>query len=785
MNRLFSLTVILISVFSFSGIAQDLALGQWRVHLPFIKARSVAKATDRIYCASDRGLFYYSLTDNSVEPLSKISGLSELSVSALGFDANSSTLLIAYTNANIDLLIGNKIYNLSDIKRKNLTGDKNIYAVAFRNNFAYLSCGFGIVVVDLVRREIKDTYIIGPGGTSIRVFDIDFLGNTVFAATETGVFTADINNPNLGFFGNWTLSLPDNGNAGDYNIIETFGNQVFVNYAKPNALVSNSTDEGFVFNGTSWIAPSVPIDPAKYYSYRASDGKLIMTNSYSSRVFDSNLNQIQNINNSIYADPVMRDAIPGNDGIIWIADNEQGLVRVTATGNIDFIYPGGPRSDLVSAMAVSNGHLWATHATRTAFWFNTYAQGNFSEYKNGTWKTYNNKTVTNYNIGQFFDNMSLAIDPKNSSHVYVGSKGNGILEMLNGIPVASYRDTNSTLQPGIGNPLECQVVGMGFDESGNLWALNSLAAKPVNVRTTEGQWKAFSIPGISGAPLYGDMTIDSYGQKWINILGNNAPLGSGLVVYDDNGTLDDITDDRSRFLTTGPGRGNLPSVDIRAITEDLENEIWLGTGKGVAVIYSPSSVITSDNFDAQQILIKQDGINQYLLESEVVTAIAVDGANRKWIGTESGGAFLMSSDGTKQILNFNELNSPILSNYILSIAIDQQSGDVYFGTNRGIISYKGDAIAGSGGCNNPLVYPNPVRENYDGPIAIKGLVPNGNVKITDVSGNIVFETTANGTQAIWAGKNFEGKKVQTGVYLVFSTDDEGENTCVTKLLFIN
>lgn len=785
MNRLFSIIVFLVSITSFSGMAQDLALGQWRVHLPYIKARAVAEAGDRIYCASDRGLFYYSRNDNSVEPLSKISGLSELNVSAIGFDAGTSSLLIAYANANIDLLSGNKIYNLSDIKRKNLTGDKNIYAITFRNNFAYLSCGFGIVVVDLIRREIKDTYIIGPGGTNIRVFDIAFLGNTVFAATESGVFAADINNPNLGFYDNWMLSLPDNGNAGDYNIIETFGNQVFVNYAKPNAIGSNSTDEGFVFNGSAWTAPTVPFDPAKYYSYRSANGKLIMTNSFSARVFDSNLNQIQNINNSIYADPVIRDAVSGSDGFIWAADNEQGLVRVTSGGNVNFIYPGGPRSDLVSAMAVSNGQLWVTHATRTAMWFNTYAPGNFSEYKNGTWKTYNNKTLPNFNVGQFYDNMSIAVDPKNSSHVYVGSKGNGILEMLNGIPVASYRDTNSTLQPGIGNPLECQVVGMGFDEGGNLWALNSLAAKPVNVRTTEGQWKAFSVPGIPGAPLYGDMTIDSYGQKWINILGNNAPLGSGLVVFDDNGTLDDITDDRSRFLTTGPGRGNLPSVDIRAITEDMENEIWLGTGKGVAVIYSPSSVITSDNFDAQQILIKQDGINQYLLESEVVTAIAVDGANRKWIGTESGGVFLMSPDGTKQILNFNELNSPILSNYIISIAIDQQSGEVYFGTNRGIISYKGDAIAGTGGCNNPLVYPNPVRENYDGPIAIKGLVPNGNVKITDVSGNIVFETTANGTQAIWYGKNFEGTKVQTGVYLVFSTDDEGKNTCVTKLLFIN
>ena len=145
----------------------------------------------------------------------------------------------------------------------------------------------------------------------------------------------------------------------------------------------------------------------------------------------------------------------------------------------------------------------------------------------------------------------------------------------------------------------------------------------------------------------------------------------------------------------------------------------------------------------------------------------------------------MSADGTEQILNFNEDNSPLLSNFILAITIDQKTGDVYFGTNKGIISYRSDAIEGEGGCSDVLVYPNPVRENYDGPIAIKGLVPNGNVKITDVSGNLVYETTANGTQAIWYGKNFEGRKAQTGVYLVFSSDSDGSNTCVTKLLFIN
>lgn len=769
--------------------SQDLAIGQWRAHLPYIKTKNIADTGTKLYCASERGLFYYNRIDNSLTGLSQISGLSELSVSTIAYDPQTKILLVAYANANIDLLVDNKIINIPDIKNKNLTGDKNIYGINFYNNLAYLSCGFGIVVLDLVKNEIKDTYFIGENGSEIRVFDIVFYNNFIYAATEKGIYRADINNQALSNFNNWTKDLDDVANAGDYNLLEVYEGKIFVNYAKPEALSNTSLDDVLMFDGTSWVnAPSsITGTTGKNYSFRAVNGNFFISNNYSVSVFDNNLNKIRYIDNAIYGNPAPRDAIYDQSGIFWIADFDQGLLRMLPDNSFNFIFPNGPQSELVSAVAIQNSHLWMTHATRTAGWFNFYLPGNYSDYTGGFWKTYNQSTVsgTPYNLDDFFDMMTLAIDPDNSNHVYIGSKVQGMLEVLDGVPINSYRDTNSTLQVGIGNPTQCQVVGMGFDKSKNLWAINSLAAKPVNVKTPEGQWRAFSIPGISGAPLFGDLTIDSYGQKWINIIGNNSPLGAGIAVFDDNGTLDDDTDDKSRFLTTGAGKGNLPSNDIRAITEDKENEMWIGTGKGVCVFYSPSSVISSTNFDAQQILIKQDGINQYLLETEVVTAIAVDGANRKWIGTESGGAFLMSPDGTKQINNFNISNSPLPSNYILTITIDQKTGEVFFGTNQGLISYKGDATDGDGGCNDVLVYPNPVRENYSGPIAIKGLVPNGSVKITDVSGNLVYEVKANGSQAIWYGKNFNGEKAQTGVYLVFSSDEEGENTCVTKLLFIN
>ena len=229
----------------------------------------------------------------------------------------------------------------------------------------------------------------------------------------------------------------------------------------------------------------------------------------------------------------------------------------------------------------------------------------------------------------------------------------------------------------------------------------------------------------------------------------------------------------------------MPHIFVRSIAKDKDGSIWIGTDQGVGVIYNPGNVFTGGNFDAQKVILQQDGYNQYLLETEIVTAIAIDGANRKWFGTYSGGVFLMSPDGTHQIHNFNKDNSPLPSNTISAIAIDDATGEVFFGTDKGIISYRSDATEGAEFCNNYYVFPNPVRHEYHGPVAIRGLVVNADVKIADVSGNVVFHTKANGGEAIWNGNNFKGERAQTGVYIVYVTNEDGSQTCATKMLFAN
>ncbi|MCX6266296.1 MAG: T9SS type A sorting domain-containing protein, partial [Bacteroidetes bacterium] len=244
-------------------------------------------------------------------------------------------------------------------------------------------------------------------------------------------------------------------------------------------------------------------------------------------------------------------------------------------------------------------------------------------------------------------------------------------------------------------------------------------------------------------------------------------------------------DDQYRLLNSTAGNGNIPGTTVLTMAEDTKGAIWIGTEKGVGVFYSPENVFQpGQNFDAQQILLSQGSYVQYLLENETVTTIAVDGANQKWIGTDRGGVFLFSEDGTKQIYHFTAENSPLLSDRLTCISINKD-GEVFFGTDKGVISFRAQATPGGESNENVYAFPNPVREDYEGYIAVKGLVNNAQVRITDIDGTLVYSTRAEGGQAIWNGKNFNGKKAHTGVYLVFASDDTASERVVTKILIIH
>jgi hypothetical protein len=764
------LLILLVPVLSQSQIA----IGEWRDHLPYSKTIGVADAGDLIYCATPYSLFYLDKSENSIQRLTKVNGLSDIGISAIRYSEAYQTLLIAYTNANIDLVKEGTIVNISDIKRKPILGNKNINNIMFIDQFAYLSCGFGIVVLDIEKEEFPEPiYYIGPNGSQVNVMDLAFGMDSLFAATEAGIYKADINSPNLADYTSWTVDNRLYPNA-FFNQIEFFNGDMIVN--NENEGWSRDTTYLYDFSTHQWGYFPGANNFHKRSISNAYD-QLIITSEGTVDVFNISLQNIYNIYypGEKFISPY--DATIDSEGFKWIADYGWGLIKTQDGYSADFIEPNGPFSASVFDMSLAGEALWVAAGGRGSSWGKLYNSDGLYSFENESWESFNRISgVTAFD--SISDIVCVAVDPFSPDKVYAGSWQSGVLEFVDNELVNIYDDSNSSLEKWPAANYVA-VSGVAFDANHNLWVANSGASRLISVKEPNGTWTSFQLgSGVNGTDV-GKMMVDSYGQKWVLMRADHS-----LLVFTDNSTISDPTDDKTRVLSNVAGNGDLPGNKILSFAQDLDGELWLGSDEGIGIIYSPENVFTGGNYDAQRPLVEVGGYVQYLLESETVTAIAIDGANKKWIGTERAGVFHLSADGTEEIHHFTEENSPLYSNSIIGIEISE-SGEVFFGTDRGIISYKSTATPGGPTNSGVVAYPNPVREGYEGTIAIRGLVNNADVKITDVSGALIYSTIAEGGQAIWNGKSFNGSRAHTGVYLVFATNNDGSETIVTKILVIN
>jgi hypothetical protein len=762
-------------------IAQEVGIGQWRDHLPYDYANNVEEFNSIIYCSTPYSMFYYDRDYNSVHRLSKVNGLSDLGVSDISLNGDQDILVISYANTNVDLLYDDlTIINIPDIKRKEILGNKTINSILNYGKYAYLSCGFGIVVLNLEKREVKDTYYIGPEGSALNVLSMTYDDTAFFAATEAGIYYASIDDPNLAYYGNWhkmqNLPFPN----GYYNLVHYFKGKLLINHTDPEV----TEDDLFVLENGEWRQLETE-NNTRTYRLRTSGDKLVVSYSYYVKTYNADLVEELKIYTYGETSPAPSDAFIGTDGIYWIADRYKGLAKVWANGyESEFIKPSGAPTADIFEMACDDGKLYIVPGGLTATWGNLWKGAKLYSLIDETWKTYESTEFPG--LDTLRDFVAVAIDPLNNDHVYAGSWNRGMAEFKEGSLVDIYDARgNSSLGPNMieGYPA-CKVGGMAFDSDNNLWMTNSGAENILSVRRDDGSaggaWEDYNLGSSTSAIDVRKIIVDSYGQKWI-VPRTTQSNPNFIFVFDEKNASGKLV----RGLKSGAGYGNLPGTSVFSIAEDLEGEIWVGTDEGVAVFYSPQDILTNESSDAQQILVNIDGYTQYLLETEIVKAIAVDGANRKWFGTERAGVFLLSADGTEQIHHFTEDNSPLFSNNITSLAINGDTGEIFIGTAKGLISYKSDATNGEEPTSKVYAYPNPVRPGYSGPIAIKGLTRDAVVKITDITGSLIYETRSEGGQAIWNGYNFDGRRANTGVYLVFISGDDGSDKQVTKILFVN
>ncbi|MEO8234188.1 MAG: ABC transporter substrate-binding protein [Flavobacterium sp.] len=751
---------ILLLLTTFSGFSQDSKL--WKGYFSYNAIKDISQSTIQVFSAAENAYFKKNINNNETSKVSTIEGLSGQDISQIYHSETYKKTLIGHTDGLIIIVndIDGSILNIVDILNKPSVppNKKRINHFMEHDGKIYVSTDFGISVYDLNLSEFGDTYFIGSGGSNVEILQTTVYNGFIYAvANGYGLLKASITNTNLIDFSQWT-----NISSGNWASIEATNTQL-VAVSLNGSLYKLVNDNPVLITNY----PQISLDT------RYNDTHLIITTQNNIYIYNDLLSEILHITNipNITVDFTCATII--NDKI-YIGTKDNG-VFVTSLNNptiFENITPNGPDKNKLFAIQTFSNGLWAVYGDYSIF----YDPFPLDSYGISKYDSNNSWTSTPYQ--NLFGAKSISrviVNPKNENQVYFSSYFSGLLKFENNIPSTTFNTSNSSLQAIVGPAYEdIRTNGTAFDKEGNLWVTNSLVSKGLHVLKTDGQWQGFPLTSLI-APLqtaYGRIAIDKNGTKWV------CAFYEGLVGFNEKYGNKCIT------IKEGQDEGNLPTYDVRAVAVDNKNKLWIGTASGLRILQNVDSFLTQNSLTTNSIIILEDNLAQELLYEQFITDIVVDGANNKWIGTAGAGVFYLSSDGQKTFNIFTKENSPLPSNIITDIDINILTGEVFIATEKGMVSFKGIATTGAENFENVIVYPNPVRPEYNGSVFITGLMDKANVKITDIEGNLVHEGTSEGGTMIWDTKAIGKHKVASGVYMLFLSSDDGAETKVKKVMIV-
>jgi hypothetical protein len=788
------------SIASFLFISSVFVNGQtgyWKSYFSYYNTTIVVETPQKVFAvatphpyagpdvstAALGALYSYSIDDHEVKKYSKAEGLNDIHITHLAYSESEDALLVVYENANIDILTSSGIYNMSSIKDKPI--NKTIYDIVIYGHYAYLSTAFGIVKVDIRKKEIPETYDLGKDIHTVCIKD-----EYIYASTSEGIFRALLSKDLL-YTGNWQSYDPGISNLDVNNVkkILTFQDAlVFCQYDR-GIFYEKGEEKKALFYGTF---KKVTIAGNQLIGIQDTDV-----------VFWSDLNNPTKIDNLKIDDISAR-----KHNIFWLAQGEQGLgaIKKEATSNESSVYQSNiiinsPKRNLSysitfqqNKLLVTGGEAWADRKL---------IPGTLMVLENGEWYNFDEDKIAQKVREQHKDTifeyvcldfMSAVVDPRDPNHYFVTSFGKGLYEFKNNEFAGLYNTSNSTIHP-VSKPYfdYLRVHGLAYDKNNNLYIGMSMETlnggdSPYALFMNNGAWVA-PYPGYvkneDFTPVDG-VLITSKGQLWVS-----STRFSKIYIFETNGTADNFSDDKYVTITQSikDQKGEIFNFSrCSGIIEDQLGTIWVGTEQGPILFYNPQNAVKDpDNFYCTRLILpKNDGTDDgyYLLESEEITTIAIDGANRKWLGTQLSGVYLLSETGMEVLEHFTTENSPLISNSINKIAINPQTGEVFIATSQGLVSYMGNATEGKSNYKEARVYPNPVRPEFDNLVTVTNLIKDSNVKITDTRGNLVYQGLSKGGMFTWNCTNRNGERVKTGVYLVFAATPDGGEGVVTKITVI-
>ncbi len=724
---------------------------------------------------SENGIIIFNAEDQSFQKISKTNGLNDVAPTAIAYIPQNNSIVLGYQNGNIDVLLQSGTINVPDFKLSNIIGDKSIQHIDIQDNLAYLSTGIGLLVLNLEEYEIKNTALLGENGIAAPVLHSFQFNQKRYAVGSKKILSIDSNNPFLANFQNWDLSY-SSGN-GNIQCVTSFGSNVYFIIEEQNTftlwkgdLTLNSWEPLGNINTTNppksiWCDDThVTMCLADRYLIFNEDGEL---------VFEDNQNQW------LFLGPnhVIIDA----NEKIWIGNKIYGMCSRTSDGTERLHTPTGPFSNTMRKVNPYNDQVWLATGNVFPWWGNTYTYCFQSAYIQNNWLNESFGNGANEFGDGVFDVLDVAVDPTNNKRVLFGSWEEGLIERQpdGKINIFNSATPNNPLQSSIDTAVNWTAVGsVQFDLDGNAWIANSFSKNPIVVYTKEKQFIDFSFGStVSKSDIIEQVFHSQAGYVFAII------RGKGVLALNYNGTISNKDDDNYKLLIDKEGLGGLPTKDVYSITEDLNGNIWLGTIKGVAIFYNQEAIFTEENFDAEQILITQDGNVQILLETEAINNIEIDGGNNKWIATQNNGVYRFGPDGLTQLAHYTKDNTPLPSNNVYDIGINQANGQIFFATDRGLIAYTGDATNFDNKMEKLYAYPNPVPKDYEGLISIQGLAYQSEVRITDIAGRFLFAGSSEGGRCVWDGKDNLGNRPAPGVYIISAGDAQGDVKNVSKIAF--
>ena len=740
----------------------------WTGYFSYVSIKSISQGNDKIYAAAENAIFTYDLSTEEISSISTINGLSGNPISTAYYSENNGLYIIGYENGLIEIVIDGEdnVLKVVDILDKT-TIPPNMKTINHFNEYngrLYISTGFGISVYNLESLEFGDTYFIGDLGSQINITQTTVQGDLIYASSsENGIKSALVADENIIDYQQWSTVI-----GGGYKGIQSLGVELYA-VNNSNTILKFDLDVGFLQIDT-FLSPVI--------DFRAFSGVLTITTNSSIHSFSEDYVLINEVTSLFEYDYLLQAGYAFNNSF-YLGTTDLGMLIVPFNVNQALqVLPEGPLYNQPFTIEASPGKLWVAFGD-VDLTFNPYplTRKGISNYRNESWTNIKYDSLIDLlGVEDVNDLVFVKSNPNNPNETYMSSYQKGLLKIKNQDPTILYNETNSPLEiPGGNEALGIRLYGSDFDKQDNFWFVQSRIDKGLIKLTPEGQFQTIDISNIINAEdelALGKLAVSREGYVFF------GAVSSGLVGY--NPTTNEFNK-----IGEDLGNGNLPSTDIKALAFDNQNRLWIGTRKGLRVLYSARNFFESGaDIDSQPIIILDDGVPQELLFLQSITDIEVDGSNNKWVSTATSGVFYLSSNGQETLLRFTSANSPLPSDTVLDISIDDADGTVYFATKDGLVAYDGTSTAPGEDLESVYAYPNPVRPNYFGNVTIDGLTAKANVKITDITGNLVFETTSQGGSVEWDTTAFGKYKVASGVYLVLITSDDNLLTKVAKIMII-